>query len=484
MNRETLNCLIPAPRRITPDGKRLPVDRIQTVSFPPEAVETTEDLLRVFNHFKKNLSHVPENGNVEFICDSSLLPESWKIVLSPEKIIVLSADRNGFRYAANALKQMLFIALCRGPLHAELDCGVVEDSPRFGMRSFMLDSARHFQSPDMVKQVISLLAEFRINTFHWHLADNQSWRIESALTPGIAGYGELDDGFYSRDEIVSITTFARGLGIRVIPEIDFPGHSKRLLSLHPEFACDSSSPGREICIGNPKSRVFCKKILDEIMELFPDSQMIHLGGDEANMDHWEKCSVCRDALQKKNLSTFRELENDFMKELADYTISKGRIPILWATCSDQKYPQMTVQQLWLDKLTELKRIASNGNHIIFSLHNSLYFDYPADLSEPHENWMFELSERGVYMTEPYILWEKELKDLLLGPEACLWTEYVPEWRIFQKILPRLPAYAEMTWTLPHLKEYNDFIRRKNNLKSAGYFDFLRNNMLIKNDRRS
>ena len=473
MNFETLNCLIPAPVCAIPDGTKLAVDDIGTLSFPPEAETAAKGLEKTFGYFKKEIIPISKDGDIEFICDLSMSPESWKMVLSSGKIRIFSADRNGFLYAANALKQMLFTALARGPKNACLDCGTVEDHPRFGTRSFMLDSARHFQRPDAIKQVLSLLAEFRINTFHWHLADDQSWRIESALTPGIAGAGELDDGFYTKSDIISITEHAKKLGMKIIPEIDFPGHSKRLLSLHPELACDPDAGCREFCIGNPQSRIFLKKMLDEIMELFPDSPIIHLGGDEASSDNWEKCPVCAQALHEKNLSDFRQLENDFMKELVDYTLAKGRTPVLWATCSGQKYPKDAIQQVWLGKITELERIASEQHRMIFSIHNSLYFDYPADLSEPHESWMFELSERGVYMTEPYILWENQLKDLLLGTEACLWTEYIPEWRIISKLLPRLSAYSEVAWSRSANKDYYDFRRRADLLRAAGYEEYLR-----------
>ena len=473
MKFETLKCLIPVPQFVVPSGEKIFVDSIRTMSFAPEAADAAMELSKTFAYFKKQISVVSEDGNIEFICDFSLMSECWKIVLSAEKIHIFSADKKGFRYAVGALKQMLFAALNRGPRGAQLDCGTVEDQPRFGMRSFMLDSARHFQSAETVKRVLALLAEFRINSFHWHLADDQAWRIESAMTSEIAGDGEFDDGFYTKNEIIDIAEHAAKLGIEIIPEIDFPGHSKRVLSLHPELACDPAETCREFCIGNPESRKFLKMVLDEIMELFPNSPKLHLGGDEAETVHWEKCPVCAAALREKNLSDFRELENDFMKELAEYVISKGRIPVLWATCSGQKYPQAVIQQVWLGKLTELARIASEGHQMIFSIHNSLYFDYPADLSEPHESWMFELSECGVYMTEPYILWENELKDLLLGTEACLWTEYIPEWRIIPKLLPRIGAYAEVAWSHPENKDYHDFRRRADLLRASGYEEYLR-----------
>jgi len=151
-------------------------------------------------------------------------------------------------------------------------------------------------------------------------------------------------------------------------------------------------------------------------------------------------------------------------------VEKGRTPIVWGTGTP--FPEDTVVQAWLDIREPAKHIA-NGNRCIMSVHTSYYFDYPADLSEPHESWMFALPAESVYMADPYVIWESDWKEGLLGPEACLWTEYVPEWRIVQKILPRLGAYAETAWSRPENKNWHDFLRRQEKLRAAGYEDYLR-----------
>ena len=168
----------------------------------------------------------------------------------------------------------------------------------------------------------------------------------------------------------------------------------------------------------------------------------------------------------------RELENDFMTGITRYIVSKNRTPMMWGTCSGQIYPADTIMQAWLD-IREPLRIAPNKNKVVYSVHTSLYFDYPANQSEPLESWMFELTEKGVYMTDPYILWEKELSDIILGPEACLWTETIPQWRFIPKLLPRLSAYSECAWSRNGKKDYYDFVRRKEYLEAAGYYEYLR-----------
>ncbi len=174
-------------------------------------------------------------------------------------------------------------------------------------------------------------------------------------------------------------------------------------------------------------------------------------------------------MKKGGFKTLRELENHFMRELTHFAVEKGRIPIVWGTGTP--FPPETVIQAWLDIREPAKHIG-NGCKCIMSVHTSYYFDYPADLNEPHESWMFALPEEGVYMADPYVIWEQQWKDKLLGPEACLWTEYVPEWRIIRKILPRLGAYAETAWSRPENKAWHDFRRRHELLTAAGYEDYL------------
>ena len=168
----------------------------------------------------------------------------------------------------------------------------------------------------------------------------------------------------------------------------------------------------------------------------------------------------------------RELENAFMVELSRFIVKSGRTPMIWGTCSGQIYPDDTIIQIWLD-IREPLKVAPHGNKMIYSVHSSLYFDYPANLSEPWETWMFALDEKGVYMTDPYIIWADQVKDHILGTEACLWTETIPQHRVFAKLFPRIIAYSECAWSKPEKKSWSDFIRRKELLEAAGYFDYMK-----------
>ena len=317
-----------------------------------------------------------------------------------------------------------------------------------------------------------MLAHFRINVFHWHLTDNQGWRFPGKTIPLPDGRGTWSDGQYTADELRDVARYAREQGIRIVPEIDVPGHSSRLLERYPQYACRPDAPGREWCLGNPESLEFMKRLFSELMDLFPDSPVIHIGGDEADTAAWEACPKCQAAMKEKKFRTMRELENDFMIRLSRFIVEKGRTPVIWGTCSGQVYPPDTIVQVWLD-IREPLKVAPHGNKIIYSVHNSLYFDYPANLSEPWENWMFELSERGVYMTDPYVIWPDKVRDSILGTEACLWTETVPRHCVMSKIFPRIFAYSECAWSLPEKKSYAELVRRRELLEAAGLIDYLR-----------
>lgn len=403
--------------------------------------------------------------------NSSLGCENWFIAVSPQGVVLEGGDKNGVVYAFAAFAQILNAALVCGPAQATLNCGTVIDKPRFQWRGLHLDSARHFQSGDKIKKLIRIMAHLRLNKFHWHLTDNQGWRIESAVVPGMAEVFQNVPGQYPVEVLKGIAAFAAQYGIQIIPEIDVPGHSRGILSKYSELACNPENPGAEYCIGNPHTLKFLKKVFAELMDIFPDSPVIHLGGDEAATEHWKSCSRCQNALMEKGLKDMRELENSFMTELADFVSANGRIPMLWGNCFEQIYPANNLIQVW-NGIRDSLKVAEHGNKVIYSVHNSLYFDYPENNAEPFESWMFALPEQGVYMTDPFMIWQEELKNTIIGTEACLWTERVPEWRLFPKIMPRIFAYAECAWSNPEQKDWYSFLRRREFLKASGYEEYL------------
>ena len=472
MNDHTARILIPAPASIRLLGSRLPLKNLVGFYVDRALEAVVPELERVFRTLGLSLRPLPEK-EAQIVFKSGKFPaESWRMNISERGVLAEAGDPAGGRCAAGALAQMLFAAAIAGNSSAALDGAEIDDSPRFPWRGFLLDSARHFQDAGMIRQFLRILSWFRINTFHWHLTDGQGWRFPLASAGRMDGHGKWSDGQYTVEELRDVAAYAKTLGIRIVPEVDVPGHSAGFLARYPEYACDRDVPGNEWCIGNPESLEFLKRTFAELMEIFPDSPVIHIGGDEAATAGWEKCPRCRAAMEAGGFPTMRELENDFMFKLSRFIVENGRTPMIWGTCSGQTYPADTIIQAWLD-IREPLKAASHGNKIVYSVHNSLYFDYPANLSEPWETWMFELSERGVYMTDPYIIWPEKVKDAILGTEACLWTETVPQHRIIAKLFPRIFAYSECAWSMPEKKSYPDLRRREELLDAAGFTDFLK-----------
>lgn len=475
MRYPTLNAVIPVPAFCTPSRGVLLPSALRNCCAAPEAKDFIQHICRTFNFFGFCIDEGVSSPAVSLRFDADCGKEGFRLSISTDGIVLVAGGNNGFRYGISALTQMLFAACSRGADVAELECGEIADQPRFAYRSFMLDSARHFQSADTIRQLLFLLSALRINVFHWHLVDSQGWRLPLKCLPQLPKATQ-EAGCYTKEELRSIAKLAQSLGIEIVPEIDVPGHSGGILKSFPQYACNPEQPGKEYCIGNPDSLAFIKAILSEVMEIFPDSRTIHLGGDEADTAAWEACPRCRKAMTDKGLNNPRELEHAFMLDLVNFVRSKGKRAMVWGICSDLAYPADTVIQAWLD-IREPLRVATHGNPVVFSVHTSLYFDYPARASEPQESWMFALPVEGVYMTDPWIIWKDKLEKTILGTEACLWTEQIPEWRVFPKIMPRIGAYAEVAWSEPSRKNYYDFVRRSDLLESAGYFDFVQYNRL-------
>ena len=468
----TLDCLIPAPESICYVAGTFDCKKLVSVFYKDEPSLLIDRLVSEAAYFGVNLSVCKDNPSIRLELDNKLDREAYRMTITPEDITISSGAEDGLRYGLSALIQLIAIALIEGPTNAFIPCGEINDKPRFTWRGFLLDSSRHFQDVNCVLKILNIMSHLRLNVLHLHLTDSQGWRIQTETLKGL----ELDytntPGFYTKGDIKKIVQFAKDLGIKIVPEIDIPGHSKLLLKNYPQFACNPENPGTEICLANLEARETLKKLLLEVFEMFPYSDLIHLGGDEAATTHWDNCPKCQAYIKEHNLGTSRNLEHEFMMEMTRFVVDNDRFPIVWGICSDLTYPEDTIIQSWLD-IREPIKIAENGNRVIYSVHSSLYFDYPMDLSEPHDTWMFPLSQEGVYLCDPYIIWPDKVKNSIVGVEGALWTEIVPQHRVIPKIMPRITALSETAWTKVEHKDFYKFLARDKKLIAAGYQEFLR-----------
>ena len=460
-----LNGLIPRPVRVMPNNNKLGANSLNSICFQSGLQRYGDELIKAFQYFGKSLKFIDsKNADINIYLDLTLPTEGWNIEISPAGINICGGSNAGLFYANSAMTQLLTLGFARGPASASFDCGTIEDYPRYEWRGLMLDSVRHFQSKETIKKVIQMMAAWRLNIFHWHLSDQQGLRLPSALMPEP---DEPNAGQYSKEDLKEISAFAADHFVQIVPELDIPGHSNGFLTRFPQYACNPDKPGAEFCLGNPQGRKFVKSLLDEMMEIFPDSSIIHIGGDEASTTNWENCPKCREALERAGLSGMRELENQFMNEMSRYIIKCGRRPMVW--CNDSVNPSDTIVQAWQSVL-EIFKTYSHGNPIVNSVHHCFYFDYPSNSEDFCSHWMPELTEECVYHSQGT---SAEINNQILGTEACLWTEIVPEWRVLPKIYSRLQALAENAWSLVERKNWYDFQRRKMQLNAAGYEDLLK-----------
>ena len=371
-------------------------------------------------------------------------------------------------------------APCRDSV-TTMPAAIITDAPRFGYRGMMLDCSRHFWSIDFVKKFIDLIALHNMNTFHWHLSDDQGWRIEIKRYPKLTEIGsqrtgtvlgtnsDLDDetpygGFYTQQQARDIVAYAQQRHITVIPEIDMPGHMLAALACYPELGC-TGGPYQVghywgvytdvLCVGNPKVYEFVEGVLAEIMDIFP-SEVIHIGGDEAPAVKWEACPKCQALGLSKN-----QLQAHFTQKVFNYLTAHQRRALGWDEILDGCPPDAMIMS-WRGSEPGAKA-AEWGHDVVMTPTSHVYFDYLQSQEaqfEPTRCGGFIPVEK-VYSLEPAPdTLSVEAKAHILGTQANLWAEYLlTEGLVEYQALPRMAALAEVQWTKPERKDYEDFKKR-------------------------
>ena len=391
---------------------------------------------------------------------ADLPADGYAIDVAPGKIVIKAAGEAGKYYGL----QTLFQLLQEG--NNTLTIGSLSDAPRYAYRGFMWDVSRHFFTVDEVKKVLDQLARLKMNVFHWHLSDDQGFRIESKKFPKLNEIGavrsdERGSGFYTQEEIKEVVAYAEARHIDVIPEIDLPGHTTAIIAAYPEMSC-SGEPvevgvgggiySRILCGGDEKVYDFLYELLDEVLPLFK-SEYFHLGGDEAPKAEWKKCPKCQARMADLGLANEEELQAYFTAQLVEFLKSRGKTAIAWneVLASGKMAPGAIVQywKEWGPSYSYLE--VAKGRKFIMSNNEEFYFDYTHAL----------VSLKGTYVYEPAM---QEFTDIpaesVWGLESPLWCERVPSFEIACKqIFPRMCALAENCWTKPELKNYDEFLVR-------------------------
>ncbi|MDU8886039.1 beta-N-acetylhexosaminidase [Yeosuana sp. MJ-SS3] len=417
--------------------------------------------------------------------------EEYVLDINENRIKILSKTNNGAFYGVQSLRQMLPFSFESGNYSekkVELPCVVINDKPRFSYRGMHLDVSRHFFKVEEVKKYIDHLAMLKFNTFHWHLTDDQGWRIEIKKYPKLTTTGGFRDetlighysqepeqydgqkygGYYTQEEIKDVVAYATKRSITVIPEIEMPGHSLAALSAYPEYGCVGNQYKSatkwgifdDIYCSKDSTFTFLEDILDEVIALFP-STYIHIGGDEAPKKRWEKCNECQSVMNREGIKNEHELQSYFITKIEKYLNGKGRQIIGWDEILEGGLAPNATVMSWRGDEGAIQA-AKQHHNVILTPNSHVYFDYYQSDDKDNEPLAIGgyLPLEKVYNFNPI---SKELSieesKYVLGGQANIWTEYIPDFKqVEYMFFPRAIALSEVLWTYDNL-EYKDFIYR-------------------------
>ena len=499
--------LVPRPAHLVPgSGNYLFSDKTVFVVENEEQAAVAASLISRFTNAAgftpKLVVGATEKGDVRFVTDASLKSEAYSLEVSPEEIIVKASGDKGFFYALQTIRQLLPASIERESLSDKkekwsIPAMNVQDEPRFGFRGLLLDPVRCFIPKENVLRIIDCMAMLKINKLHFHLTDDNGWRIEIKKYPRLTEVGawRVDrtdvpfhsrrnpkrgeptpiGGFYTQEDIREIVAYAADRQIEVIPEIDVPAHSNAALAAYPQLACPVVKdfigvlPGlggrnSEIiyCAGNDSVFTFLQDIFDEILTLFP-SRYIHVGGDEARKTNWEKCPLCQKRMKKQHLTNEEDLQGYFMKRISDYLRKKGREVIGWDELTNSSFlPEESIILGWQGMGTAALKAAEKGHRFIMTPARIMYLiRYQGPQWFEPVTYFGNNTLKDVFDYEPVQKdWKPEYESLLMGIQACMWTEFCnkPE-DVDYLLFPRLAALAEVAWTPTGTKDWSGFLKR-------------------------
>ncbi len=391
-----------------------------------------------------------------------LQKEEFYLTISSDNLSIEASTSTGIMRGIQTLRQLLPTGTQISP--AKIPCLEIHDFPRFVWRGMLLDCCRHFMDVEFVKRYIDLLAYHKMNTLHWHLTEDQGWRVAIEKYPKLTEIGawrtnkngEKYGGFYTKAEIREVVTYAQERHITVVPEIEFPGHSVAAIASYPHLSCtgDSINVGVDwgvykdiYCAGNEDVFTFMEDVLTEVMELFP-SKYIHIGGDEAPKYRWENCAKCQKRIADEGLDDEHELQSYFITRIEKFLNKNGRQLIGWDEILEGGLAPSATVQSWRGEEGGIAA-AKSGHDAIMSPTSHCYFDYGLDATDMKEVYHYD--------PIPVELTEEEAKHIL-GGECNMWSERAPQHLVDSKVFPRILAMCEVLWSSKE-KDYDHFYAR-------------------------
>lgn len=428
-----------------------------------------------------------------FLKDANLAEEEYSIDITKANCIVRASSYNGFLYAIQTLKQLTSVNIFGNePNPAEkflFPCVKIQDKPRFGYRGMHLDCSRHFFSVEEVKKYLDIMALYKLNRFHWHLTDDQGWRVEIKKYPKLTEVGAFRNGtvikkdwdsndgvryggYYTQEQMKDIVAYAGKLGIVVIPEIDLPGHMMGALAGYPELGCTGGPyevwtrwgiSDQVLCPGKDGMFTFLEDVFTELMDIFP-SEYIHIGGDECPKTEWEKCPACQARIKALGIKADEHhTAEQFLQSYVTARVQKflndhGRKIIGWDEILEGELAKGATVMSWRGTDGGIKASAM-GFDVIMTPNTYCYFDYYQSEDQDKEPFGIggDLPLEKVYGYEPLEGLDAEQRKRILGVQANLWTEYVatPE-HLEYMLLPRMTALSEVQWCRPEDKNLDRY----------------------------
>ena len=441
------------------------------------------------------------DAHIVLYVDEYMLKEAYRLSVTPKRINIAASTPAGFFYAFQTLKQLMPRNVMAGVPDDSVEewrvpCVFIVDEPRFSWRGFMLDEGRHFYGKEEIKKIIDVMAAYKMNRFHWHLTEDQGWRIEIKKYPKLTEVGAWRDskvcawgdvkpdgirygGYYTHEDIKEVVEYAKERFVEIIPEVDIPGHSQAAVASYPEFlACDPENKhdvwlwqgvsSDVINVANPHAVQFAKDVIDELTELFPFGY-IHLGGDECPTHKWERNAGCQALLAEIGSTNYRDLQIHFYKQLLDHVAQKPadqqRKLVFWNEVLHGNTASLGTDitiMAWIGADRAAKEAATRGMTTILSPQIPYYINRRQSKleTEPKSQGYGDETVERVYNYKPMNDVAEELQSKYLGVQANFWTEWVVEPSVVQYLmLPRLAAVAEAGWTPAEQRNYDDFIIR-------------------------
>jgi hexosaminidase len=415
---------------------------------------------------------------VKLALDTTLEASQYRLDIAPGHIDITGGDYSGVACGIATLRQLLPAA--SGSI--EVPCLRITDKPRYSWRGLLLDSSRHFWSVDEVKRLLDLMACYKLNRLHWHLVDDEGWRIEIKRYPQLTGQGafrpfdshdlgceeraarehnadlrvdrakmKVDEhgdsvygGYYTQRQLRDVVAYARERGIEIMPEVDFPGHSRMATTVLPWLSCQGE-PSSTLCVGSDSTLQFCKNVYDEVFDIFPFAY-VHMGGDEVDKRNWQSCPRCQQRMRQCGIASIEGLQGWFVRQLEAYFNAKGRHLVGWDEIADDGLGTGSVVQWWRGwNKGVVERATVQGKQVICSPTTCLYFDYGQDDGTIDEILRYDpRSTAGLSAGQ---------QQLILGMQGNTWCEWIAtEARLQYQVMPRMIALAERAWTSDTCRE--------------------------------